>query len=133
LIVPCEIAVKSVVPAVKALIAIELAENHGMKQDEVAIILGISQSAVSKYTHKIRGNVIKIENVEGLQPLLSEIIVLIMDETHERREMLRVFCEMCMMIRKSRLMCQFCQKTDPTIEIEECGFCNSYVGNENMR
>jgi predicted transcriptional regulator len=125
--------VKSVVPAVKALIAIELAENHGMKQDEVAIILGISQSAVSKYTHKIRGNVIKIENVEGLQPLLSEIIVLIMDETHERREMLRVFCEMCMMIRKSRLMCQFCQKTDPTIEIEECRFCNSFVGNENMR
>lgn len=124
---------KSVVPAVKALIAIELAENHGMKQDEVAIILGISQSAVSKYTHKIRGNVIKIENVEGLQPLLSEIIVLIMDETHERREMLRVFCEMCMMIRKSRLMCQFCQKTDPTIEIEECRFCNSYAASENMR
>jgi hypothetical protein len=40
LIVPLGVAVRSVVPAVKALIATELLDQHGLKQDEVAEIPG---------------------------------------------------------------------------------------------
>jgi hypothetical protein len=125
LIVPCEIAVKSVVPAVKALLAKELVEKRGLKQDEVAEILGISQSAVSKYTRKVRGYVININGIEEIKPLIDKMIGALVNETPQRGEFLRFFCQTCVTIRKRGLMCQFCQKTDPKIKVEECSFCTT--------
>jgi len=115
--------VKSVIPAVKALLATELVEKRGLKQDEVAQLLGISQSAVSKYTKKVRGYVIKLDNIEEIEPLIEKIIDLIEGRTCQRKEFLKIFCKICIIVRKTSLMCQFCQRTDPEIKIEECGFC----------
>lgn len=133
MIIPCEIAVKSVIPAMRALMAKELVEKHGLRQDEVAELLGISQSAVSKYTRKVRGHVIEISDVEGVQPLINKMIGLLVSGTYQRREFLIVFCQTCSTIRKTRVMCQFCQKADPTIEIEECGLCMAYESDQNRR
>jgi len=115
--------VKSVIPAIKALMAKELVEEHGLKQDQVAEILGISQSAVSKYSRKVRGYVIKLDDVAEVQPLINDMIVLLMNRTYRRTEFLELFCQTCLAIRKTSLMCEFCQKSDPKIKIEECGFC----------
>jgi hypothetical protein len=117
--------VKSVIPAVKALIAQELVEEHGLKQGDVAEILGISQSAVSKYTRKVRGYVIKVDNIEEIQPLIDNIVILLMGKTRQRTEFLQLFCQACIVIRKTNIMCEFCRKSDPKIKIEECGFCTS--------
>jgi hypothetical protein len=126
LIAPCEVAVKSVVPAVKALMTKELVEKYGLKQDQVAEILGISQSAVSKYTRQVRGYVIKIDNIDEVQPLIDEMIGMLVGGSCQRMELLRFFCRTCMAIRKTGLMCQFCQKTESRVEIRECSFCVTY-------
>jgi predicted transcriptional regulator len=126
LILPCEIAVKSVIPAIKATIAKELVEIHGLKQDRVAEILGVTQSAVSKYTRQVRGHVITIDNVEGIQPLIDNMIKLLIDGSKKRNEFLALFCQMCIMIRENGLMCSFCQKTDQRIRLEDCSFCLAY-------
>lgn len=123
LIVPCEIAVKSVIPAVKALLAKELVEKRRLKQEEVAEILGISQSAVSKYTRNVRGYVIKVNNIEEIEPLIDKMIDVLVNETPQRGEFLRFFCQTCIAIRKAELMCSFCQRTDPKIKVKECSFC----------
>lgn len=123
LISPCEVAVKSVTPAVRAMLAKELVEKHGMKQDQVAEILGISQSAVSKYNRKVRGHVIKIEEIEEIQAPINNMITLLINRKNQRTEFLKLFCQTCIIIRKKGLMCQFCQRTDPTIEIGKCNFC----------
>jgi hypothetical protein len=123
LILPCEVAVKSVIPAIKALMAKELVEEHGLKQDQVAEILGISQSAVSKYSRKVRGYAIKLDDVAEVQPLINDMIILLMNGTYRRTDFLELFCQTCLAIRKTSLMCKFCQKSDPKIKIEECGFC----------
>lgn len=124
LILPCEIAVKSVIPAIKAAIAKELVETYSLKQNQVAEILGISQSAVSKYTRQVRGHVIKIDDIEEIQPLVNGMINLLINGNPERAEFLSLFCQTCITIRKKGLMCRFCQKTEP--KIEECGFCLTY-------
>jgi len=126
LIAPCEVAVKSVVPAVKALMTKELVEKYGLKQDRVAEILGISQSAVSKYTRQVRGYVIKIDNIDEVQPLIDEMIGMLVSGSCQRMELLRFFCRTCMTIRKTGLMCQFCQKTESRVQIRECSFCITY-------
>jgi predicted transcriptional regulator len=126
LIIPCEIAVKSVIPAVKALIATELVEKRGLKQGEVAEILGISQSAVSKYTRKVRGYVIKVDDVEQIKPLIHKMTDLLASEPYQRAAFLSIFCETCLRIRRTRLMCQFCRKANQKIKAEECDFCLTY-------
>jgi len=126
LILPCEIAVKSVIPAIRATIAKELVEIYGLKQDQVAEILGVSQSAVSKYTRQVRGHVIKIDKTEGLQPHMNNMTKLLVNGSLERTESLGLFCQTCMMIRKSGLMCRFCQRADPKIKLEDCSFCLNY-------
>ena len=128
MVTPCEIAVKSVVPAIRARIAIELVETYNRKQSEVADSLGISQSAVSKYTRQSRGHVIEIHDIEEIRSPISEAIKLIVDGKYKRTEFLRLLCHACTIIRKKRLMCKFCQKADPKIKIEECdcAFC-SYI------
>jgi predicted transcriptional regulator len=126
LILPCEIAVKSVIPAIKAVIAKELVETYSLKQNQVAEILGISQSAVSKYTRQVRGHVIQIDNIKEIQPLISSMITLLIEGSSKRAEFLNLFCQTCIAIRQKGIMCQFCQKTDPKIKMEECNFCLNY-------
>ena len=58
MVIPCEVAVKSLIPAIRSAIARELTESHKLKQKEVAELLGITQTAVSKYTRFYRGTVI---------------------------------------------------------------------------
>jgi predicted transcriptional regulator len=123
LILPCEVAVKSVVPAVKALMAQQLVEQHGLKQDQVADILGISQSAVSKYSKKVRGYVIEVENVEPIKPLISDMITMLMKGEYQRHDFLQLFCQICAIIRQTGVVCQFCRKSESKIEIKECSFC----------
>ena len=123
MILPCEVAAKSVVPTVKALIAKELMDRRGLKQNQVAEILGVSQSAVSKYNRNVRGKAIKVGDVEEIQPFIGSMVTLLMNQTYQRGELLHLFCETCAAIRKRRLMCKFCQRSDPNFEVQECEFC----------
>jgi predicted transcriptional regulator len=133
LIRPCEVAVKSVVPAVKALVATQLVEKHGLKQDEVADILGISQSAVSRYMRKNRGHVISVRDVDDIKPLINKMTTLILAGEYERQEFLVFFCQTCVIVRKNSLMCPFCRMADPKIEIGQCGFCVTHNLPSGMR
>ena len=105
LILPCEVAVKSVVPAVKALMAQQLVEEHGMNQEQAAEMLGISQSAVSKYFRKVRGHVIEADKLEETRPLITSMVVMLVNGEHRRAEFLQLFCETCGTIRKTGIVC----------------------------
>lgn len=133
MILPCEVAVKSVVPAIKAMMAKELVDEHGLKQDKVAEILGMSQSAVSKYSRKVRGHVIRIDDAQEVRPLISSMVVLLLNGRHQRTEFLQLFCQTCMVVRKTGLMCQFCEKSDPKVKIEECNFCTNSVSKRKQK
>ena len=123
MILPCEVAVKSVVPAVKALMAQQLVQRHGLKQDQVAEILGISQSAVSKYSKKVRGHVINLDGMEVVQPLIADMIAMVMNGEYQRSAFLQIFCKTCAAIRRTGIVCEFCRKSEPKIKITECAFC----------
>ena len=48
MVLPCEIAANKIVPAIKAKLARKLKKN-GMKQKEIAKLLGVTNAAVSQY------------------------------------------------------------------------------------
>jgi hypothetical protein len=119
--------VRSLVPSLKALVARELVERHGLKQDEIANLLGISQSAVSKYTRKVRGYVINVVQVREVDVLVQKITHLVLNGEFSREEFLKIFCSMCNLIRQNGLMCEFCRKSDKKLPLEECSFCLSKI------
>jgi len=125
MLIPCEVAVKSVVPAIRALIAKELTQSYGLKQSDVAGLLGVTQTAVSKYTRHVRGTVLKVEDVEEIQPTIKEIVALLAGGRMSRYELVTKFCVTCEIIRRKRLMCELCKRSDPSIDIQQCLICQS--------
>jgi predicted transcriptional regulator len=126
LLLPCEVGVKTVLPAIRALMARDIVEKHGMKEQQAAEILGLSQSAISRYTTKDRGNLITIEDAPEVQTRIDQMINLLLHEkSHQSTELLELFCEICKIIREKGLMCQPCQKKTPQPSAETCAFCRS--------
>ena len=123
MILPCEVAVKSIVPAIKALMAKELVGRHGLKQGQVAEILSISQSAVSKYSNNVRGYVVAIDNLEGVRPLIEGMTGMLMNGEYRRKELMELFCRVCEIVRETGLACQFCARADPKLKVQDCGLC----------
>ncbi len=120
---PCEVAVKSVVPAIRALLAKELTETHGLKQKEAADLLGVTQTAVSKYAHEVRGRVLLIENDEEVRTRIIEIAVSLVEGNLNRPTLAMQMCDTCRFVRTKGLMCHLCKREDATLNIGECKLC----------
>jgi len=109
LLTPCEVTVKTVSPAIRALIAHTLIEKHELTEYQVAQLLGISQSAVSKYNKKVRGSTINIEDIPEVQALTDQMAVLLLATPVQQLEIMKLFCQACNIIRRRGLMCPLCQ------------------------
>jgi len=125
MLLPCEVAVRSLVPAIRSAIARELMQTYGLKQKDVANLLGITQTAVSKYTRHVRGRVLKVEEVEEVQLTLKEIVVSLAYGHMSKYELVAKFCVACETIRREGLMCKLCKLSDPSIDVQQCFVCHS--------
>jgi predicted transcriptional regulator len=124
LLLPCEVGVKTVLPAVKAIMAREIVEKHGFNEQKTAELLGLSQSAVSRYVNKERGNLLlPIENSTEILTLIDQMVTFLIKEPNNKTEVLSLFCQTCKAIRKKGLMCPPCQKEMPQEWAEKCFFC----------
>lgn len=123
MLTPCEVAVKTVSPAIRALLAQTLIDEHKLKETKVAEILGITQSAVSKYNKKVRGATIPIDNLSEIQPITSRMINLLLSDPVPRMEIMNLFCQACRLIRQKGLMCPLCQQNQKP-KIDSCNFCS---------
>jgi predicted transcriptional regulator len=123
---PCEIGVKTVLPALRAVMARVLVEKHGLKEQQAAEILGLSQSAISRYATKHRGNIITIEDAPEIQLNIDQMIELLLTERSSRMiDVFELFCQTCKKIREKGLMCQACEKKNAKPTKETCAFCRS--------
>jgi uncharacterized protein len=123
MLTPCEVAVKTVSPAIRALLAQTLIEKHEMKEFDVAQLLGITQSAVSKYNKRVRGSTIPINDIPEVQGITNQMITLLLASPVEQMELMRLFCQACNVIRSKGLMCPLCRPNQKPA-IDGCDFCN---------
>jgi len=124
MLVPCEIAVKCLLPSVRAMIAKELMTKHGLKQAEAAKILGVSQPAISLYYRKIRGKAVDLENDVEVIKLIENLAVTLAKGALPHKDFIPMFCEICRTIRAKGLMCKLHKTFDPEIDVEECELCS---------
>jgi len=123
LILPCEVGVKTVLPAVKAVMARSIIEKHGLNEEQTAKLLGLSQSAVSRYVGRERGNLLPIENSTEVLALIDQMVTFLIKEPNNKENILNLFCQTCTAIREKGLMCPYCQKEMPQQWAENCFFC----------
>ncbi len=124
LILPCEVGVRTVLPAVKAIMARTMVEKHDLNEKQTADLLGLSQSAVSRYVGRERGsNLLQIENTAEVLALIDEMVTSLIKEPQNRSKVLELFCATCTTIREKGLMCPKCQQVMPAEWAEKCFFC----------
>ncbi len=106
LILPCEVGVKTVLPSVKAIMAREIVTNRGFNEQQTAELLGLSQSAVSRYVNKERGNMlVTLENSTEILALINQMVAILIKEPNNKSQVLELFCQTCQAVRKKGLMC----------------------------
>ena len=121
--VPCEVAVKCVLPVVRAMVAKELMANYGLRQVDAAHVLGVSQPAISLYSRNIRGKAIHLENDRQIQDIINNLAKSLVEGNASRRDIVLTYCEICRTIRAKGLLCKLHKAFDPLVEIEKCELC----------
>lgn len=120
---PCEVAVKCVLPVVRAMVAKELMIKYQLKQTEVAGILRVSQPAISLYRRRLRGKAINLENDKDVQKQVTNVAQALAENKLSRRDLIPKYCEICKTIRAKGLLCELHKAFDPTININACELC----------
>lgn len=116
----CEIMVQQIFPGIRAMIVMELRDNYGLNQLEIAKKLGITQPAVSQYMRQLRGkcnkelrNAIIVKEVKKLCSRISKGITY--DELNAE------FCHICRSIRRRKIVCSLHKSQYPLMD---CNLCN---------
>ena len=128
--VPCEVAVKCVLPVVRAMIAKELMANYGLKQVEAANLLGVSQPAISLYCRNTRGKAIDLENDCDVKHLVTNMSESLAKGDSSHRDLIVMYCGVCRTIRAKGLLCKLHKTFDPLVDIDKCELC---VVSESVR
>jgi hypothetical protein len=126
LLLPCEVGVKTVLPAVKAIMARTIVEKHGLTEKDTANLLGLSQSAISRYKNRGRGNnLLEIEKTIEVQLLIEQMVTYLVKEPTRKHEIMGLFCQTCKVIREKGLMCDLCRKDMAADWGVACAFCQA--------
>src|ERR671925_2077234 len=73
MLLPSEIEAKSLIPAVRSLLAKKLTGEYNLKEEIVAKVLGVTQAAVSNYVRGTRGDVELISKLESVTEIMRMI------------------------------------------------------------
>jgi predicted transcriptional regulator len=99
-------------------------EKHGYNEKQTATLLGLSQSAISRYAGRERGtNLIAIENTPEILARIDQMVQSLIKEPQNKTKVLELFCEICTITREKGLMCPKCEKHRPKNWTEKCFFC----------
>ncbi len=102
-------------------------QDYGMKQELIAEKLGVTQAAVSKYRHQVRGEAVELEVAEEVQRMSSDIAATLAGSP-DPIQVSQKFCQACTDIRALGLMCETCRKVDPAWDVEHCTICFGHHG-----
>jgi predicted transcriptional regulator len=126
MLLPSEIESKSLIPAVRAILARELVKVRGLKEEEVARLLGITQAAVSNYIRGTRGDIELISKLSSFQEIMRMIKEIEEDLSSHRAysaSTLSKFIALCNYMRYSLIICDVHHRLESEIDEKVCEQC----------
>jgi predicted transcriptional regulator len=126
MLLPSEIESKLLIPAVRAILSKEMVIEKGLKEEEVARMLGITQAAVSNYLRGTRGDNELIAKLMSLSEIMSMIKEISNDLSTNRAytaKTLSKFIGLCNYMRYSLIICDAHHSLERNIDEKVCEQC----------
>ena len=130
MLLPSEIESKSLIPALRAIIAKKLADEHKIREDQISKMLGVTQAAISNYIRGTRGDPELIKKLLA-EKQVSEIIIEICNNLSADKSYspstLAKFIGLCNYIKSSLLICDIHHNLESDIDEAICKECESML------
>ena len=122
---PCVIMVTLVLPSVRAIIAKKLVDEYGLRKAEAVERVQLTRAAITQYYKGVRGssNMKILDESKASRTLISDIAQDLASGERDILQILEKLCKLCRILRRSRLLCRFCQEMMPKLEISRCNLC----------
>jgi len=130
MLLPAEIESKSLIPALRAILAKDLANNYNIREDEISKMLGVTQAAVSNYIRGTRGDPKLIEKLledKQVADMLDDISDSLSSDKAYTPSNLSKFIGLCNYIKSSLLICDIHHNLETNIDDEICKECENML------
>ena len=130
MLLPAEIESKSLIPALRAILAKDLANNHHIREDEISKMLGVTQAAISNYIRGTRGDPKLIEKLledKQVADMLDDISDSLSSDKAYTPSNLSKFIGLCNYIKSSLLICDIHHNLETNIDDEICKECENML------
>ena len=130
MLLPAEIESKTLIPALRAILAKTLAEKHDIREDEISKMLGVTQAAISNYIRGTRGDpelIKKLLAEQQVSEMISEICQNLASDMAYTPSSLSKFIGLCNYIKTSLLICDIHHKLESDIDDAICKECENML------
>ena len=134
MLLPSEIEAKSLIPAVRAILAKKLIREYSLKEEDVAKDLGITQAAVSNYVRGTRGDtelISKLESVREVVRMIDDIAKDLSTNKAYTPSTLAKFVGLCNYMRYTLIICDVHHSIEPNIDEQICEQCRGTLVREH--
>jgi predicted transcriptional regulator len=134
MLLPSEIESKSLIPAVRAILAKKLIREYSLKEEDVAKDLGITQAAVSNYVRGTRGDIELISKLESVREVMRMIDDIAKDLSTNKAytpSTLAKFVGLCNYMRYTLIICDVHHSIESNIDEQICEQCRGTLVREH--
>ena len=130
MLLPAEIESKTLIPALRAIIAKTLAEKHEIREEIISKMLGVTQAAISNYIRGTRGDpelIKKLMEEKQVSEMINEICDNLSSDKAYTQSSLSKFIGLCNYIKSSLLICDIHHNLESDIDEEICKECENML------
>lgn len=130
MLLPAEIESKTLIPALRAILAKKLAVDHKIREDEISKMLGVTQAAISNYIRGTRGDPQLIQKLlaeEQVSKLVDDLSDSLASDMAYTPSSLSKFIGLCNYIKSSLLICDIHHKLEEDIDEQVCKECENML------
>ena len=130
MLLPAEIETKTLIPALRAILAKKLAHEYKIREDEISKMLGVTQAAVSNYIRGTRGDpklIAKLVEVKEVSEMINEIASILSSQQAYTPASLSKFIGLCNYIKSSLLICDIHKTLETNIDDALCKQCENLL------
>ena len=130
MLLPAEIETKTLIPALRAILARKLAQEHKVREDEISKMLGVTQAAISNYIRGTRGDpelIEKLVQIKEVSQMIDDITNNLASNLAYTPASLSKFIGLCNYIKTSLLICDIHKTLESDIDDALCKQCESML------
>ena len=130
MLLPAEIETKTLIPALRAILAKKLMESYSIQEEDISKMLGVTQAAISNYIRGTRGNpelITKLLSIKEVAGMIDEIASNLSTNMAYTPASLSKFIGLCNYIKSSLLICDIHHNLETNIDEAVCKECENML------